>query len=98
MEKWILRQAFEDILPADILWRAKKQFDEGSGTVDLLDQALKGAMSQKETRARRNTYPEAKLRCAEECFYHKLFMQVFERPEPILQNVARWAERPDLSV
>lgn len=95
MEKWILRQAFEDLLPADILWRKKQQFDEGSGTVDLLDQALKGVMNEKEASERQAAYPEANLRDPEECFYHKLFMQVFERPEPILQNVARWAERPE---
>lgn len=95
MEKWILRQAFEDLLPPDILWRQKKQFDEGSGTVDLLDEALKGTVSNEEAQARQKEYPEAKLRCPEECFYHKLFMQVFDRPEPILKNVGRWAERPE---
>ena len=36
MEKWILRKACEDLLPPEIVWRTKEQFDEGSGTVDLL--------------------------------------------------------------
>ena len=40
MEKWVLRPACEDLLPADIVWRTKEQFDEGSGTIELLDEAL----------------------------------------------------------
>lgn len=36
MEKWILRRAFEDLLPSRVVWRTKSQFDEGSGTVERL--------------------------------------------------------------
>ncbi len=32
IEKWILRKAFEDLLPPEIVWRDKEQFDEGSGS------------------------------------------------------------------
>jgi asparagine synthase (glutamine-hydrolysing) len=31
MEKWILRKAFEDYLPASIAWRQKEQFSDGVG-------------------------------------------------------------------
>lgn len=37
VEKWILRTAFEDLLPKNIAWRSKSQFDEGSGTADYLE-------------------------------------------------------------
>ena len=95
VEKWILRKAFEDLLPDEILWREKEQFDEGSGTVDLLDQELSNVMTADEAKAYQSEHPEAGLRCAEECFYHKIFMEVYDRPEPILANVGRWAERPE---
>lgn len=36
VEKWILRAAASDLLPDAIVWRDKMQFDEGSGTIDLL--------------------------------------------------------------
>jgi asparagine synthase (glutamine-hydrolysing) len=36
----VLRAAYEDLLPTDILWREKKQFDEGSGMTELLPLAL----------------------------------------------------------
>lgn len=35
-EKWILRKACEDLLPPEIVWRGKLQFDEGSGFTDYL--------------------------------------------------------------
>src|SRR5690606_35412183 len=36
IEKWILRRACEDLLPPEIAWRDKRQFDEGSGIAALL--------------------------------------------------------------
>jgi asparagine synthase (glutamine-hydrolysing) len=31
MEKWVLRKAFEDILPESVAWRQKEQFSDGVG-------------------------------------------------------------------
>lgn len=93
-EKWILRKAFEDLLPDEIVWRAKEQFDEGSGTVDLLEKALADSLSEREAADHCSHNPDIKLRSREECLYHKLFMDAYENPEPLVTNVARWAERP----
>jgi asparagine synthase (glutamine-hydrolysing) len=93
-EKWILRKAFEDLLPREIVWRAKEQFDEGSGTAGMLPQLLAGIMGEGEARAYRRRHPAAQLRSAEECYYHRVLCEVFDRPAPILANVARWAQRP----
>ncbi|MEO7398466.1 MAG: asparagine synthase B [Ilumatobacteraceae bacterium] len=91
IEKWVLRRAFEDILPADILWRTKEQFDEGSGTVDLLDEALEPLISGidlVEYRARTNE----PVRSCEEALYHRLLCEGYPRSAVILGNVARWTE------
>ncbi len=93
-EKWVLRKAFEDLLPHEIAWRDKEQFDEGSGTVDLLNRTLAEAMSADEAAEYQAKHPDMGLRSAEECFYHRIFMDVFDKPEPILSNVGRWADRP----
>jgi asparagine synthase (glutamine-hydrolysing) len=93
-EKWILRKAFEDILPDEIVWRAKEQFDEGSGTVDLLQRLVAESITEEESYQYRTRYSEAKLRSAEECLYHRLFLEAYENPQALLANVARWAERP----
>ncbi len=93
-EKWILRKAFEDLLPHEIVWRDKEQFDEGSGTVDLLNAALARVMNNQEAARYQRLYAKSNLRSPEECHYHRLFMEVYDNPEPILSNVGRWAERP----
>jgi asparagine synthase (glutamine-hydrolysing) len=95
VEKWILRKAFEDMLPHDIVWRKKEQFDEGSGSADLLEETLSSAMSESEASAYRSKWPDIPLRSPEECHYHKLFMSAFDNPESLLKNVGRWSERPE---
>lgn len=44
-EKWVLRAAVADLLPPEITWRTKAQFDEGSGVGDLVDVALADSWS-----------------------------------------------------
>ena len=89
-EKWILRKAFEDLLPADITWRNKEQFDEGSGMVDLLPEVLRRTASSIDTEAYKSRFATDRLRSTEECFYHSLLMEQFERPQEVLANVGRW--------
>ncbi len=91
IEKWILRKACEDLLPPSIVWRDKAQFDEGSGTVDLLGPLLAAATQEINVSAYQRTHVRDRLRSAEECFYHKLLVENFQRPQLILENVARWS-------
>jgi asparagine synthase (glutamine-hydrolysing) len=93
IEKWILREAFKDLLPQEIIWRDKEQFDEGSGTTDLLDRAIEETMPQERAIEYRQQFPKTLLRSDEECYYHRLFMDVIQNPDLVLANVARWSER-----
>ena len=90
IEKWILRKAFEDLLPHDIVWRNKEQFDEGSGMVDMMPEVLGRAAAGIDTDAYQSRFQADRLRSNEECFYHSLLMAQFERPQAILSNVGRW--------
>ena len=66
VEKWILRKAFEHLLPTEIIWRNKEQFDEGSGTVDVLNGLVAKTMSEDEALKYRLRFPETELRSSEE--------------------------------
>ena len=61
-EKWILRMACEDLLPAEVIWRRKAQFDEGSGTVAALDRALAGLLGAPVDREREGALYQRLLR------------------------------------
>lgn len=91
IEKWILRKACEDLLPAAIVWRDKAQFDEGSGTVDLLEPLIAATVAQIDVPAYRQAHAQDQLRSAEECFYHKLLTENFQQPRLVLDNVGRWS-------
>jgi len=79
-EKWILRRACEDLLPDDLVWRRKAQFDEGSGTVGALEGALM-----------RLAGADAPLdRAAEGALYERLLREAFEEPDFILENAGDW--------
>ena len=90
-DKWVLRKASEDLLPADIVWRSKEQFDEGSGTVDLLAEALGPLLEEIDLDAYRAATNEP-VRSAEEALYHRILCDGYRRPDMILRNVARWTE------
>ena len=94
IEKWVLRKAAEALLPPQIVWRDKEQFDEGSGAVGLLSQTVDRWMSPSEATHYARRHREARLRSAEECLYHKILCEAYPDPAPVLGNVARWADRP----
>lgn len=83
IEKWVLRRAVEDLLPASVVWRDKAQFDEGSGAADLLA-----------ARSGRGPAPARRLgvqpRSIEEARYLEVFASLFERPEAMIPNLGRW--------
>jgi asparagine synthase (glutamine-hydrolysing) len=91
VEKWILRKAFEDLLPSDIVWRNKEQFDEGSGMVDLLPQLIHEATAGIVIPSYQARHPTDRLRSAEECWYHQLLVNAFDDAGPVLANIGRWA-------
>ena len=47
IEKWILRKAFEELLPEEIVWRQKEQFSDGVGYgwIDTLKRITSEAVS-----------------------------------------------------
>jgi asparagine synthase (glutamine-hydrolysing) len=93
-DKWVLRKAFEDLLPPEIVWRDKQQFDEGSGTLQLLGGILDRWLQVDEAgRYRTAVPPDAGLRSREECVYHKLLGDAYGDSEAVFANVARWSER-----
>ncbi|MFW5798227.1 MAG: asparagine synthase B [Planctomycetota bacterium] len=95
VEKWILRKACEDLLPDEIVWRDKEQFDEGSGTVDIVDRLLAEQMPPEQAADYRKQHPDAVLRSDEECLYHRILAEQFDNSPVVLGNVAHWSMRPD---
>ncbi|MGC9311208.1 MAG: asparagine synthase B [Sediminispirochaetaceae bacterium] len=95
IEKWVLRKACEDLLPEEIVWRPKEQFDEGTGMTDLLPELAADCFSEEEAARLMERYPSACLRSREEAYYFSFFLKRFSGSPHVMKSVARWAERPD---
>ena len=78
-EKWILRKAFEDILPESVVWRQKEQFSDGVG-YSWID-TLKKLVSDKVTDSQMNTakfrFPVNPPLSKEEYYYRSIFSEHF---------------------
>lgn len=90
VEKWILRKACEDLLPPEIVWRDKQQFDEGSGTSDVLADIAADFLPSKEARRYAAAHATDGIRGDEESVYHKLLCEAYADPSAVLSNVGRW--------
>jgi len=79
IEKWVLRIAFEDYLPASVAWRQKEQFSDGVGYswIDTL-KALTAKKVTDDMMAKVNaTYPINPPMTKEEYYYRSIFTEHF---------------------
>lgn len=79
MEKWVLRKAFEDMLPAEICWRQKEQFSDGVGYswIDTLKQMTEEKVSDAEFARRENRFPVNTPKTKEEYYYREIYSRLF---------------------
>ena len=79
IEKWILRKAFEDLLPADICWRQKEQFSDGVGYswIDTLKEMTAEKVSDNEFAQRHRRFPVNTPVTKEEYYYREVFEGFF---------------------
>lgn len=79
MEKWILRKAFEDILPKEICWRQKEQFSDGVGYswIDTLKEMTSQKVSDAAFAQREKRFPINTPVTKEEYYYREIFEDFF---------------------
>ena len=79
IEKWILRKAFEDMLPAEIGWRQKEQFSDGVGYnwIDTLKKITEEKVSDAEFARRENRFPVNPPKTKEEYYYREIYSRLF---------------------
>ena len=79
MEKWILRKAFEDMLPSEVAWRQKEQFSDGVGYswIDTLKEMVNEEVSDKQMEQAAFKFPIQTPQTKEEYFYRSIFHSHF---------------------
>lgn len=79
MEKWVVRKAFEDIIPQEIAWRQKEQFSDGVGYswIDTLKKITSERVTDQMMEEAADRFPVNTPMNKEEYYYRTIFEQHF---------------------
>jgi asparagine synthase (glutamine-hydrolysing) len=87
IEKWILRKAFETILPEGVVWRLKQEFSQGSGSASVLPHYFEDLISDEDLARAQAKYPM--VRTKEELYYFRIFTEHFGSQHAV-KTVGQW--------
>jgi asparagine synthase (glutamine-hydrolysing) len=84
LEKAVLREAFTDWLPEELLWRGKEQFGDGSGAGEVLAALAKDNTAKAGDTDGATTQPPDSwaLRSDEEILYYRIWQRYFSGVRP----------------
>ena len=79
IEKWMLREAFKDMLPAEIVWRQKEQFSDGVGYswIDSLKKLCEEKVTDEQFARAADRYPINPPMTKEQYYYRTIFEEFF---------------------
>ena len=79
IEKWVLREAFKDYLPENVLWRQKEQFSDGVGYswIDSLKDLVSKEVSDLDMEKASEIFPVNTPLNKEEYYYRTIFQEHF---------------------
>ena len=79
MEKWVVRKAFEDMLPESVAWRQKEQFSDGVGYswIDTLKEVVNEAVTDGQMENASFRFPIQTPQNKEEYYYRSIFEEHF---------------------
>jgi len=79
MEKWVVRKAFEDMLPESVAWRQKEQFSDGVGYswIDTLKLMVDEEVSDEQLANAQFRFPLQTPTTKEEFYYRSIFESHF---------------------
>ncbi|WP_298897544.1 asparagine synthase B [uncultured Psychroserpens sp.] len=79
MEKWVIRKAFEDMIPESVAWRQKEQFSDGVGYswIDTLKALVEREVTDEQMNNAKFRYPIQTPINKEEYYYRSIFESHF---------------------
>ncbi|MCD8413171.1 asparagine synthase B [Tenacibaculum finnmarkense] len=79
MEKWVIRKAFEDMLPESVAWRQKEQFSDGVGYdwIDTLKEVVDKEVTDEQLANAKFRFPIQTPTNKEEFYYRSIFEEHF---------------------
>jgi asparagine synthase (glutamine-hydrolysing) len=86
--KWLLRKAYEDVIPKDVIWRPKAPLEAGTGAA-ALNTVLQGEFTDAEFAEKKKAILEADsviIRDKEQLLYYEAFRKIFGKPSEVFSD------------
>jgi asparagine synthase (glutamine-hydrolysing) len=83
--KWILRKAYEDVTPKDVIWRSKAPLEQGTGT-EVLRTYFNDMISDKDFEEKKKQIlaeDDVKIQDKEQLLYYEHFRKLFGKPSEV---------------
>jgi asparagine synthase (glutamine-hydrolysing) len=83
--KWLLRKAYEDLVPKEVIWRAKAPLEQGTGT-EVLRTFFNEEISDRDLEEKKKSILEkdgVKLSDKEQLLYYEFFRKRFGKPSDV---------------
>ncbi|MFB3889184.1 MAG: asparagine synthase C-terminal domain-containing protein [Candidatus Bathyarchaeia archaeon] len=87
--KWILRKAYEDLIPKDAIWRPKAPLEQGTGT-EILRTYFNDMTSDKEFEEKKKAIlaaDDVEIQDKEQLLYYEHFRNKFGKPKDVFPKV-----------
>jgi asparagine synthase (glutamine-hydrolysing) len=86
--KWLMRKAYEGVIPSDVVWRAKAPCEQGTGT-EVLPRYFNEKISIEEFEEKQKLYLEkddVNLSTQEQLVYYEVFRKKFGKPSEVYND------------
>ncbi len=94
--KWIMRKAYEDVLPKDVVWRPKAPLEEGTGTAVLrtyFNDMYSDAEFVERTKAMKEK-DDVVIADKEQLLYYEHFRKKFGKPKDVFPKIESGVQCP----
>jgi len=94
--KWIMRRAYEEVIPEEIIWRPKAPLEQGTGTEALRTyfNDLVEDREFNEKKAAIKTEDSVEIQDKEQLLYYEVFRKKFGKPKDVFPTVEGAVECP----
>jgi asparagine synthase (glutamine-hydrolysing) len=86
--KWILRKAYEDVIPKEVIWRAKAPLEQGTGT-ETLRTYFNDMLTDKQFEEKKKAIlaaDDVKIQDKEQLLYYEHFRKKFGKPKDVFPD------------
>jgi asparagine synthase (glutamine-hydrolysing) len=88
--KWLMRKAYESVIPKDVVWRSKAPCEQGTGT-EVLPRYFNEKVTTKEFEEKKKFYfseDDVNLSTKEQLVYYEVFKKKFGKPSQVYNDTS----------